>query len=319
MTALPVPDRAPSGPIAQISAFMAEFSVEVTRPSAADIAALATQRPGAKTYLSMVPGRSADETIGHAVALRAAGLEPVPHLAVRNFTSVEAFDLVLTRLKREAAVDSVLIIAGDRSECGPLRCALDVIDSGLLRRRGIRTIGIAGYPQGHPRIGQDELQRALAAKIAAAEATGLNVEIVTQFCFDAPAILSFIAQVRGYGFDHRMRIGLAGPTNLSSLMRYATRCGVRTSAHALARRSGLMRQVFAMTTPDDLIRALADATPIGVTPHFFSFGGIAATSRWARAVADGNIALDAEGGFRLETPSLPASGLLALLRRKSEP
>lgn len=305
MTALPVPDRAPSGPIAQISAFMAEFSVEVTRPSTADIAALATQRPGAKTYLSMVPGRSSDETIGHAVQLRAAGLEPVPHLAVRNFTSVEAFDLVLTRLKREAGVDSVLIIAGDRSECGPLRCALDVIDSGLLRRRGIRTIGIAGYPQGHPRIGQDQLQRALAAKIAAAEATGLNVEIVTQFCFEAPAILSFIAQVRGYGFDHRIRIGLAGPTNLSSLMRYATRCGVRTSAHALARRSGLMRQVFAMTTPDDLIRALADANPIGVTPHFFSFGGIAATSRWARAVADGNIALDAEGGFRLETPSLP--------------
>ena len=72
---------------------MAEFSVEVTRPSAADIAALAAQRPGAKAYLSMVPGRSADETIGHAVALRAAGLEPVPHLAVRNFTSVEAFDL----------------------------------------------------------------------------------------------------------------------------------------------------------------------------------------------------------------------------------
>jgi methylenetetrahydrofolate reductase (NADPH) len=284
---------------------MAEFSVEVTRPSAVDIASLAAQRPGAKTYLSMVPGRSADETIGHAVALRAAGLEPVPHLAVRNFTSVEAFDLVLTRLKREAAIDSVLIIAGDRSECGPLRCALDVIDSGLLRRRGIRTIGIGGYPQGHPRIGQDELQRALAAKIAAAEATGLNVEIVTQFCFEAPAILSFIAQVRGYGFDHRIRIGLAGPTNLSSLMRYATRCGVRTSAHALARRSGLMRQVFAMTTPDDLIRALSETAPVEVTPHFFSFGGIAATSRWARAVADGNIALDAEGGFRLETPALP--------------
>ncbi len=303
MTALPVPDRAQSGPVARISAFMSEFSVEVTRPSASDIAALAAQRPGAKTYLSMVPGRSVDETIGHVVALRAAGLEPVPHLAVRNFASVEALDLVLMRLKREAAVDSVLIIAGDRSECGPFRCALDVIDSGLLRRRGIRTIGIAGYPQGHPRIGQDELQRALAAKIATAEATGLNVEIVTQFCFDAPAILSFIARVRGYGFDQRIRIGLAGPTNLSSLMRYATRCGVRTSAQALARRSGLMRQMFAMTTPDDLIRTLAETAPIAVTPHFFSFGGIAATSRWARAVADGNIALDADGGFRLEAPS----------------
>jgi methylenetetrahydrofolate reductase (NADPH) len=284
---------------------MAEFSVEVTRPSAADIAALAAERPGAKVYLSMVPGRPADETIGHAVELRAAGFEPVPHLAVRNFASVEAFDQVLTRLKREAAVDSVLIIAGDRSEHGPFRRALDVIDSGLLRRRGIRSIGIAGYPQAHPRIGQDELKRSLAEKIRAAEATGLHVEIVTQFCFDAPAILSFIAEVRDYGFDHRVRTGLAGPTSLSSLMRYATRCGVRASAHALARRSGLMRQMFAMATPDDLVRALAEAAPVGVTPHFFSFGGIAATGRWARAVADGSIVLDAEGGFGVESSPLP--------------
>jgi methylenetetrahydrofolate reductase (NADPH) len=284
---------------------MAEFSVEVTRPSAADIAALAAQRPGARVYLSMVPGRPADETIGHAVELRAAGLEPVPHLAVRNFASVEALDQVLTRLKREAAVDSVLIIAGDRSEHGPFRRALDVIDSGLLRRRGIRSIGIAGYPQAHPRIGQDELKRSLAEKIRAAEATGLHVEIVTQFCFDAPAILSFIAEVRDYGFDHRVRTGLAGPTSLSSLMRYATRCGVRASAHALARRSGLMRQMFAMATPDDLVRALAEAAPVGVTPHFFSFGGIAATGRWARAVADGSIVLDAGGGFGVESSPLP--------------
>jgi methylenetetrahydrofolate reductase (NADPH) len=284
---------------------MAEFSVEVTRPSAADIAALAAQRPGARVYLSMVPGRPEDETIGHAVELRAAGLEPVPHLAVRNFASVEAFDQVLTRLKREAAVDSVLIIAGDRSEHGPFRRALDVIDSGLLRRRGIRSIGIAGYPQAHPRIAQDELKRSLAEKIRAAEATGLNVEIVTQFCFDAPAILSFIAEVRDYGFDHRVRIGLVGPTSLSSLMRYAARCGVRTSAHALARRSGLMRQVFAMATPDDLVRALAAAAPVGAVPHFFSFGGIAATGRWARAVADGNLVLDAEGGFRVESSPPP--------------
>ena len=120
---------------------MAEFSVEVTRPSAPDIAALAAQRPGAKVYLSMVPGRPADETISHAAKLRAAGLEPVPHLAVRNFPSVEAFDQVLTRLRREAGVDNALVIAGDRSECGPFRRALDVIDSGLEQRAGCATRG----------------------------------------------------------------------------------------------------------------------------------------------------------------------------------
>ena len=125
------------------------------------------------------------------------------------------------RLNGEAGVETVLVIAGDRAECGPFRRALDVIDNGVLRRRGIRSIGIAGYPQGHPRIGNDELNRALADKIAAAEATGLAVEIVTQFCFDAGAILDFVARVRSFGFEHRVRIGLAGPTSLTSLMRYA--------------------------------------------------------------------------------------------------
>ena len=173
----------------------------------------------------------------------------------------------------------------------------------MLRRRGIRTIGIAGYPDGHPRIGADELDRAMAEKIAAAEAIGLTVEIVTQFCFDAGAIQNFVARLRAFGFEHRLRIGLAGPTSLTSLMRYASRCGVRASAQGLARRAGLMRQMFAMNTPDDLVRALAEAAPANVVPHFFSFGGIAATSRWARAVADGLITLEAGGGFRVEPPN----------------
>src|SRR5208282_6262910 len=169
--------------------------------------------------------------------------------------------------------------------------------------RGIRTIGIAGYPQGHPRIGDEELERALAEKIAAAEAIGLAVEIVTQFCFDARAVLDFVARLRAFGFDHRLRIGLVGPTSLAALLRYASRCGVRASAQALARRAGLMRQMFALTTPDDLVRALAEAAPAGVTPHFFSFGGVRATARWARAVAGGSMALDASGGFRVEAPA----------------
>ena len=129
--------------------------------------------------------------------------------------SIEALDDFLARLNGEAGVDTVLVIAGDRAECGPLRRALDAIDGGVLRRRGIRSIGIAGYPEGHPRIGDDELNRALGEKIAAAEATGLAVEIVTQFCFDAGAILDFVARLRTFGFEHP-RAGRACRTDRAS-------------------------------------------------------------------------------------------------------
>ena len=152
----------------------------------------------------------------------------------------------------------VLVIAGDRDPpAGPLRGALDVIDSGLLQRHGIREVGIAGYPEGHPRIPGHELDRALADKIAAAEATGLRLHIVTQFCFDAEAIIGWIRRLRDFGFDTPVRIGLAGPTSLSTLVRYASRCGVSASVQGLARHAGLMRQLFAMSAPDAIVRRLA--------------------------------------------------------------
>jgi len=302
MTALPIQQTPVPDSVARIAGFMQNFSVEATRPSDSDIAALAVLPRGTRVYISAVPHRAADESISAAIRLRAAGLEPVPHVAVRNFVSADALDDFLARLNGEAEVRRVLVIAGDRADCGPFRSAADAIDSGLFRRRGIRALGIAGYPEGHPKIGNDALFKALAEKIAAAEATGLTVEIVTQFCFDARAILDYVARLHAFGFEQPLRIGLVGPTSLSALLRYAGRCGVRASAQALARRSGMLRQIFALTVPDDLIRALAEAAPAGVHAHFFSFGGLPATARWAQAVADGRIALDGMTGFTVAPP-----------------
>jgi methylenetetrahydrofolate reductase (NADPH) len=99
-----------------------------------------------------------------------------------------------------------------------------------------------------------------------------------------------------------VRVGLAGPTSLSTLLRYAQRCGVRASAQGLARQAGLVRQLFAMSTPDALVRALA-LTQLGqIKPHYFSFGGLARTARWAQAVAASRIAIEAGDGFRVEPP-----------------
>jgi methylenetetrahydrofolate reductase (NADPH) len=298
----PVPAANLSPAVQRIAGFMQNVSVEATRPSDADIAALSVLPRSTRVYISAVPHRPAEESISSAIRLRAAGLEPVPHVAVRNFASVDALDDFLARLNGEAEVRRALVIAGDRGEHGPFRCAADAIDSGLFRRRGFRALGIAGYPEGHPKIGNDALFKALAEKIAAAEATGLAIEIVTQFCFDTRAVLNYVARLRAFGFEQPLRIGHAGPTSLAGLLRYASRCGVRASAQALAHRSGLLRQVFALTVPDDLVRALAEAAPSRVSAHFFSFGGLPATARWAQAVADGRIALQGAGGFTVASP-----------------
>ena len=295
-------------PVEAIADFMAGFSLEATRPSTDEVAALAAIAPsGTRVYVSAVPTRPVQEAVETAAQLRKAGFEPVPHLAARAFASGRALDDFLARISDEAGVVRLLIIAGDHEEpAGDFRSALEVIDGGALQRHGIREIGIAGYPDGHPRILQQDLDRALADKIRSAEATGMAVRIVSQFCFDAQAIVQWIAHLRDFGLEHPVRIGLAGPTNLATLLRYAKRCGVRASAQSLARQAGLLRQLFAMSAPDALVRALAQARAqlhLGdVAPHFFSFGGLLRTARWAEAVAQRRIALEAGEGFRVEPP-----------------
>ena len=293
-------------PAQAIADFVQSFSIEATRPTAAEIDVLAAIAPkGTRVYVSAVPTRPTQEVLDSATRLRAAGFSPVPHVAARMFATTAALDEFLAQLSGKANVERLLIIAGDRNRpAGDLRSSLEVIDGGLLQRRGIREIGIAGYPEGHPRISQHDLDRALMDKIAAAEATGMKVHIVTQFCFDAGAILRWIRRLRDFGLEHPVRVGLAGPTNLPALLRYARRCGVRASIEGLARQSGLARQLFAMTAPDTLVQALAQARSdrrLGmVKPHFFAFGGVAATARWASAVAEGHIMLEAGSGFRVE-------------------
>ena len=288
--------------VQRIASFMAGYSIEATRPSDADIAALSVVARGTRIYVSAVPGRPLEEAVLAATRLRAAGFEPVPHIAARNFENHDALGGFLARLNGEADVCHIMVIGGDRSKSGPFKRAADVIHSGLPGRHGIRSIGIAGYPEGHPRIAPGELDRALAEKIAAAEAAGLAAEIVTQFCFDAGTILDYIARLRASGFTHTIRIGLAGPTSFAALIRYASRCGVRASALALTRRTGLVRQMFALSVPNDLVRMLADAAPDRVSAHFFSFGGLPASARWTRAVAGGRLVIEGDAGFRVVTP-----------------
>ena len=61
MTALPIPDQAATDPVARVVALMAGFSIEATRPSDADIAALSVLKRGTRIYLSAVPNRPAEE------------------------------------------------------------------------------------------------------------------------------------------------------------------------------------------------------------------------------------------------------------------
>jgi methylenetetrahydrofolate reductase (NADPH) len=295
-----------AGPDLQhITNLLQDFSLDATRPSEVDIKSLRGLLPaGTKVYLTAVARRPQQEVIGPARFLRAAGFEPVPHIAAHNFRNAEDLNGFLATLRREANITTVLVIGGDGEQsAGAFNTALEVIDSGLLQRHGIEEIGIAGYPEGHPRLSVETVDLGLKAKIEAAEQTGLRVHIVTQFCFASAPIIQWIARTRDLGLEHPIRIGLAGPTSLTTLLRFARHCGVVNSAQGLTRQAGMFKHLIGTSAPDAIIRELAEMPldQLGeVRAHFFTFGGLAATARWAQAAACGNIVLDRAEGFRVE-------------------
>jgi methylenetetrahydrofolate reductase (NADPH) len=261
--------------------FAQRFSIEATRPNAGEIAALAEiLPPGTPIYFSAVPTITPQELIAGAALLRRSGLEPVIHIAARRIRAAADLANLLAGLRGEADVRRLLVIAGDIDPLGPFSDALAVIQKGRLREAGIAEIGIGGYPEGHHRIPPGRLEAALDEKIAAAAAHGLGVHIVSQFSFSPERILAWLRRLRACGIAKPVKVGMAGPTSVPGLLRYAKRCGVDASLRGLM--SGAAAGLIGNVGPDRIVEALSAAGDLGnAAPHYFSFGGTVETARYA--------------------------------------
>jgi methylenetetrahydrofolate reductase (NADPH) len=283
-----------------ISAFLAGASLELSSRDPAEIdACVGLLEPGTPVYISFPPGQTYHGTVALAVRLARAGFRPVPHVAARRIAGREALDDYLARAAGEAGVDSALVIAGDSDHpSGAFDSSLALLETGLFQRHGIVRIGVAGYPEGHPRIALSALEAALAAKKTFARRTGIELGIVTQFCFDAESILSWAAKMKGHGLP--VRVGLAGPASLPRLLRFAAMCGVGNSVRALKARPGAITRLMVEAGPETTLRNLArSAEPPLAGAHFFCFGGLVRTARWLRAIREGRFELTEDVGFRV--------------------
>ena len=193
---------------------------------------------------------------------------------------------VLKRLTGEAGVRRLLVIGGDVTPAGPFPDALAVLQKGGLRAAGIEQIGIAAYPEGHASIPPGRLEAAIDEKIASAVALGLTAHIVSQFSFSSERILAWLRQLRASGITVPVKVGMAGPTSVPALLRYAKRCGVTASLRGLV--SGVATGLIGHVGPDRIIDGLAAASDVGdVAPHYFSFGGVVETASYACEAARG--------------------------------
>jgi methylenetetrahydrofolate reductase (NADPH) len=275
---------------AALAELLTTYSVEVTTRDRDSIEAAKTLLPpGAEVFIVSLPKDTHDRLVSTAVQLARAGLKPVPHIVARNLTSAAALGELMRRLAGEAGIDRVLALGGDRDRpAGDLEASLELIETGLFERHGIRRAYIACYPEGHPRIPEQTLEEARTAKLAAAARAGLEVGLVSQFCFDSRPIIALAERLRARGVAAPLRVGVAGPADRVLLVKYAVMCGVGASLRALRERGDLAMSALTGETPEEVLTEVAlarEATPAlnlaGV--HFFTFGSLARSVEWAES------------------------------------
>ena len=247
---------------------------------------------GTPVYVNHLPRRRLADSLPALLALAAAGLEPVPHLAARRLSSRrEAQDFLQDAVKR-AGVCKLMLIGGDVPQPqGPYGDAAALL--GDCADCGVRQIGFAAYPEGHPTIPTPRLTAALAEKLARAAAAGIVPYLVTQFSFAPARILAFTAEIARRHPAVPIYVGLAGPATPATLMRFAQRCGVSASLRALQAEGMRAVRLFTHADPSEQLIALARHRLSGsagnvVGVHLYSFGGVVRTAAWMHARITGS-------------------------------
>jgi methylenetetrahydrofolate reductase (NADPH) len=228
------------------------------------------------------PARGIDRTLELAVALAERGFEVVPHLSARLVVDVGHLKGILERLDEIGASD-VLVIGGDVKEpVGRFAGAFELLTAMAQLGHRFEAIGIAGYPESHPFISDEQTIEAMFAKAP------LATYIVSQLCFEPAVIGGWIAAVRGRGVDLPIYIGIPGAVSRARLLRISTKIGVGESARFLRGHRSVLARLFlrGSYSPgyliDGLIPHLGDPPSNVGGFHIYTFNELGKTELWRR-------------------------------------
>ncbi|HEX4023342.1 MAG TPA: hypothetical protein VHX52_01360 [Steroidobacteraceae bacterium] len=288
--------------------FVRTASTEISTHDEGNLPALFRElAAGTTVYVAHTPKATLDEVVRVALKVQAAGLQASPHIVARRIESRAALSAAFAAL-RAGGVEQVLLVAGDLSaSAGSFASTLDVLATGCLEEAGIPRAGVAGHPEGNKSIEPAALWHSLAHKQAYAQRTGVKLHIVTQFSFDPEAICAWDRSLAEHGIGLPVHVGIAGPTPLPKLIKFAVQCGVGASLRSVMKNMSTMSKMARLaTSPDEMLVGLVrgcsanSATQLR-QPHFFAFGGAIATAQWLRMVREGRFELPADGGKFLQT------------------
>lgn len=281
----------------KITGLIRSASIEITPKMLIKMGRMPDFLPqGMKVSVTYLAGSTFLDTVDCAIRLKVQGFRPIVHLAACHLKSsdelIEGLDLL-----QEHQIRDLLILGGSSFSMHKVfKDSLALLSSGIIERYQWDSIGFAGYPEGNPTISKEKLWQALFYKQSYAKTFPCDYYLVSQFCFIADHFLKWQEDMLSYGIDFPLRFGIAGVTNISSLIKYAHICGVNASFSFLRANRMFAFRLLGMSSPAALVYDLAKYhcahEDVNYQLHFFPLGGFDTTTLWMNAILQGKFNVD---------------------------
>jgi methylenetetrahydrofolate reductase (NADPH) len=243
-----------------------------------------------KITITASPSRGLDAMLEPVARLSAAGYAVTPHLSARLVRDPGHLE-ELVRWLRSAGVNDLFVIAGDvREPAGHFEDAAALLSAMGELREHFAEVGISGYPESHHVISDETTIEAMFEK------EPMATYIVSQICFEAEVIATWVRRVRDRGTLLPIWIGVPGAVNSRKLVRISRRIGLGESARFVRAHGGWVRRLALarVYTPTALVGELgpliADPAARIAGFHIYTFNELERTEEWRRQLVEQLIA-----------------------------
>jgi len=243
--------------------------------------------PGSYVAVTCSPTKGVDVTLDMSERLALRGFKVVPHVAAKMVRDRVHLREIIAHLN-DLPIISIFVPGGDAdTPTGDYDTALSLLRDIAEMEHKFTEIGVAAHPEGHPAVDDDTLLNALLMKQEFAN------YLVTQMCFDADIVGSWLHTIRERGVHLPAWIGLPGVADRGSLLRTSLRIGVGDSLRYLKRNPKVAARLMLANEyrPDDL---LMDLAPYLADPacdiqghHIYCFNQVEKTEQWRHSFLEG--------------------------------
>ncbi|MDO5661581.1 MAG: 5,10-methylenetetrahydrofolate reductase [Brachybacterium sp.] len=250
-------------------------------PTANIVGKVAGAIPSGRTVtVTASPDKGLEATLATSEQLAGEGYRVVPHLAARMVSGPTELEEITGRLD-VAGIRDLFVPAGDADPAaGPYSDSLSLLQELEGMDHPFTRVGIAGYPESHPQIPDEQIERALVDKLPYA------TEIVSNMCLDPALVVRWIGGLSRRDVQLPVLVGMPGPIAGHKLLAIARRIGVTGSAKFLAKNTRLFGRLLRPGgyRPERFLGRLGGTAAASGSllqgVHLYTFNQVAETESW---------------------------------------